>query len=627
LVLYWGGWDGGEINRIFVAREELSGSVGRISSDSDWMKAETCVPDCGLPVAEASTADGELSIVVKMGEELPEEVQQRLAVVQGLLGAQGSDRYREEQRQAGQKLGLSLRGVQRLMKSWRERGIAGIFPQARRDRGAARISEEWQKFIVKTYEDGNRGSRQMSPAQVAVRVKVRGQELGVEDYPSHMTVYRMLKPLIERAQQAKRSIGWKGSRLIIKTREGIEMTIEWSNQVWQCDHTRVDVLVVDQGGEILGRPWLTLVVDSYSRCLMGIHLGFDAPSAAVVCLALRHAILPKQYSSGYELKQSWDTYGLPQYLYTDGGKDFRSQHLEQVATELGIVMCLRRKPSDGGIVERPFGTLNSQFFSSLPGYVNSDVLKRSPQAETEACLTLAQLERLLVRYIVDHYNQMIDARMGDQSRMGRWEAGRVAQLRLMGDRDLDLCLMRRDRRIVYRSGYIQFANLTYLGEHLAAYAGESVIIRYNPCDITTVLIYQLQESKEVFLTRAHAVGWETETLSYAEAQAMSQRSRQSGQAISNRSMLEEVRDRDQRVKKLQRQKRQKREAEVMKPSTACDLDMTPSEAPAQETGTPIVSPSVEPIIKAEIEAEQPKKPVPYVRVYDYEELKRKGGLW
>lgn len=564
---------------------------------------------------------------VREEELLSDEVQQRIKIIQRLMVVRGTEDYGKVQYQAAQTLGVSVRSVQRLVKAWQEEGIAGLSKKPRSDTGRVKISSEWEKFIVKTYREGNRGSCQMSPAQVFIRVKVRAQELGVTGYPSRPTVYRILVPLIEKAQQEKRSMGWRGSRLSVRTREGTEIIIEWSNQVWQCDHTRVDVLVVDQVGEGLGRPWLTTVVDSYSRCIMGIHLGFDAPSAAVVCLALRHAILPKQYSSGYELKQSWDTYGLPQYLYTDGGKDFRSQHLEQVATELGIVMCLRRKPSDGGIVERPFGTLNSQFFSSLPGYVNSDVLKRSPQAETEACLTLAQLERLLVRHIVDHYNQMVDARMRDQSRMGRWEAGRVAQLRLMGDRDLDLCLMRRDRRIVYRSGYIQFANLTYLGEHLAAYAGESVIIRYNPCDITTVLIYQLQESKEVFLTRAHAVGWETETLWYAEAQAMSQRSRQSGQAISNRSMLEEVRDRDQRVKKLQRQKRQKREAEVMKPSTACDLDMTPSETPAQGTGTPIVSPSVEPIIEAEIEAEQPKKPVPYVRVYDYEELKRKGGLW
>lgn len=35
--------------------------------------------------------------------------------------------------------------------------------------------------------------------------------------------------------------------------------------------------------------------------------------------------------------------------------------------------------------------------------------------------------------------------------MGRWEAGRIAQLLLLGDRELDVCLMRRDQRWVYRS--------------------------------------------------------------------------------------------------------------------------------------------------------------------------------
>jgi len=98
-------------------------------------------------------------------------------------------------------------------------------------------------------------------------------------------------------------------------------------------------------------------------------------------------------------------------------------------------------------VERPFGTLNTQFFSSLPGYVSSNVTERecyaqaspTPKAEAEACLTLLQLEQLLVRYLVDHYNQTLDARMGNQSRIGRWEAGRMAQLPLLGERELDLC--------------------------------------------------------------------------------------------------------------------------------------------------------------------------------------------
>lgn len=554
---------------------------------------------------------------------LPDDVQRRLEVIQNLITYQGTNRYAQMQRQAAQSLGITVRSVQRLLKTWREQGLAGLSKKRRSDREAVKISSQWQQFIVKTYREGNRGSQRMSRAQVAVRVRVRAQELGDENYPSRTTVYRILRPELEKRQQQKRSIGWRGDRLKLKTREGLEIPIEWSNQVWQCDHTRVDVLVVDSAGEILGRPTLTIVVDTYSRCIMGMHLGFDAPSAAVVCLALRHAILPKQYSSAYELRHTWDTYGLAQYLYTDGGKDFRSEHIEQVATELGIALCLRRQPSDGGIVERPFGTFNSEFFSTLPGYTGSNVKERSPHAESAACLTLLQLEQLLVRYIVDRYNQAIDARMGNQTRIGRWEAGRMAQLPLLGERELDICLMRRARRTVYRNGYIQFASLMYQGEHLAAYAGETVIIRYNPRDITTIYIYQLQDSKEVFLTRAHAQGWETEILSLREAQAITQRQRQAGLAINNCSMLAEVRDRDDTIKRLQRQKQKKRN-EI--PSLINTNTVVANQAAdSSQLVLPPVLP-VEPVVEAEIETAKPKKPVPYVRVHDYEQLKREAGF-
>lgn len=551
--------------------------------------------------------------IVDGGIELPNYVQQRIRVIQQLLAARGTKTYPQVQRQAARSLGISVRSLRRLVKAWQASGVAGLSRQPRSDQGSVKTSQEWQDFIVKTYKDGNRGSRQMSPAQVIVQVQSRVQTLGVEDYPGRTTIYRILRPYVEKTQQ-KRSLGWRQDRLTLHTREGLAISIEWSNQVWQVDHTRADVLVADQAGEVLGRPWLKIVVDTYSRCIMGLYLGFDAPSSAVVCLALRHAILPKQYSSAYELQESWGTYGLPQYLYTDGGKDFRSQHLEQVATELGMVLCLRRKPSDGGIVERPFGTFNTQFFSTLPGYVSSNVTKRSPVAETEACLTLLQLEQLLVRYVVDHYNPAIDARMGDQSRIGRWEAGRIPQLPLLGERELDLCLMWRDQRTVYRSGYLQFASLTYQGEHLAAYAGETVILRYNPRDITTVYIYQLQDNKEVFLTRAHAIGWETETLSYREAQALSERRRAAGKAIDTGAQLAEVRDRDRRVKQVQRQQRQKPDVTPVSPPT-----LPPS--PKPDVATPTVS-----VPEPAVEEVKPKKPVPYVWVLDYEQMKREAGL-
>ncbi|MEJ1933979.1 transposase family protein, partial [Nostoc sp. NIES-2111] len=361
-----------------------------------------------------------------------------------------------------------------------------------------------------------------------------------------------------------RSRGWSGSRLSVKTRDGKDLSVEHSNHVWQCDHTLVDLLLVDQHGELLGRPWLTTVVDTYSRCIMGINLGFDAPSSQVVALALRHAILPKQYGSEYGLHEEWGTYGKPEHFYTDGGKDFRSNHLQQIGVQLGFVCHLRDRPSEGGIVERPFGTFNTDLFSTLPGYTGSNVQERPQQAEKEACITLRELERLLVRYIVDKYNQSLDARLGDQTRYQGWEAGLIVEPNLISEEELRICLMKQTRRSIYRGGYVQFENLSYRGEHLAGYAGENVVLRYEPKDITTLLVYRQKGNKEEFLARAYAQDLETEELSLDEAKAMSRRIRQAGKAISNRSILAEVRDRDTFVNhKKTKKERQKAEQVVV----------------------------------------------------------------
>jgi len=328
----------------------------------------------------------------------------------------------------------------------------------------------------------------------------------------------------------------------------------------------------------------------------------------VVCLALRHAILPKQYSSTYELSQLWGTYGVPQYLYTDGGKEFNSKHLEQVASELKIVLCQRRYPAEGGIVERPFGTLNSELFATLPGYTGNTPKRRPKQAESSASLTLMQLEKHIVRYLVERYNLGLDVRMGDQTRLGRWEAERIAQLPLLSERELDICLMRRDRRVVYRGGYIQFANLHYRGEHLEGYTGRWVVLRYNPRDITSILIYREEGGKDLFLSRAHATGLETEMLSYAEAQAMSRRLRAAGRSLSNESMFNEVRSRDREVETQRRQP--KRSSKKIAPAVFPDPAPTPS--------------------PAEVESESEEAPqieVADVRVFDYDALKQEFELW
>ena len=505
-------------------------------------------------------------------DHLDEEAQRKLEVIQSLIEPCDRTTYGDKLREAADKLECSIRTVQRLVKRWELEGVSALAASSRADRGKHRISEFWQDFILKTYKAGNKGSKRMNPKQVAVRVQVKAREIGDSNPPSYKTVLRMLKPIIGRKKKIKsiRSPGWRGSTLSVKTRMGQDLSVEYSNHVWQCDHTRADVMLVDQYGEILGRPWLTTVIDTYSRCVMGINLGFDASSSQVVAIALRHAILPKKYGSEYKLNCDWGTFGKPEHFYTDRGKDFRSNHLQRIGADLGFACHLRDRPSEGGVVERPFRTLNDQLFSTLPGYTGSNVQQRPKETEKDSSLTLRNLEHLIVRFICDQYNQSLDARMGDQTRFQRWEAGLPTVPAIIEERHLDVCLMKESRRTVQRGGHLQFENLMYRGGYLASYAGETVSFRFDPNDITMVRVYRKEGAGEVFLTRAYAQGLETEQLSYEEAKASSKRLRAKGKTISNESILQETIERDALIAKKSRKQRQKEEQVLAKPKVAVE---------------------------------------------------------
>ena len=332
---------------------------------------------------------------------------------------------------------------------------------------------------------------------------------------------------------------------------------------------------------------------------MSFNLGFDAPSSKVVALALRHAILPKQYGSDYKLYADWSAYGKPEHFFTDGGKDFRSKHLEQIGVQLGFTCHLRDRPSEGGIVERPFGTFNTEFFSTLPGYTGSNVQERPKNAEKDACLTLRELEKLFVVYLVNCYNQGLDALMGDQTRAARWEAGLLRKPLVLPERELDICLMKQTRRSVYRGGYVQFENLVYQNDELAAYAGETVVLRYDPRDITTVLVYRREAvhdaqgsvalAKEVFLTPAYAQDLETEQLSWEEAKDISRTIREAGKAVDNQSMLDELRDREAFLdqKKKTRRDRQKDEQAMLPRSQKLVQPVEPDATQTSAASTPL----------------------------------------
>jgi putative transposase len=75
------------------------------------------------------------------------------------------------------------------------------------------------------------------------------------------------------------------------------------NMIWQADHTELDILVLDANLKP-GRPWLTTILDDYSRAICGYMLFLGAPSAMNTALALRQGIWPKAGAG-------WPMCGIP----------------------------------------------------------------------------------------------------------------------------------------------------------------------------------------------------------------------------------------------------------------------------------------------------------------------------
>src|SRR5262249_62051086 len=84
----------------------------------------------------------------------------------------------------------------------------------------------------------------------------------------------------------------------------------------QADHSELDLFVTEGSGPPR-KPWLTVILDDYSRAVAGYALYLSDPSTIQTALALRQAIWRKA-------QPGWHLCGIPQVLYSDHGSDFTS---------------------------------------------------------------------------------------------------------------------------------------------------------------------------------------------------------------------------------------------------------------------------------------------------------------
>jgi hypothetical protein len=97
----------------------------------------------------------------------------------------------------------------------------------------------------------------------------------------------------------------------------------------QIDHTVIDLIIVDERDrQPMGRPYLTIAIDVFTRCVLGMVVALDAPSAVSVGLCLAHVACDKRpWLEGLDVEMDWPMSGKPMLLYLDNAAEFKSEAL------------------------------------------------------------------------------------------------------------------------------------------------------------------------------------------------------------------------------------------------------------------------------------------------------------
>ena len=176
----------------------------------------------------------------------------------------------------------------------------------------------------------------------------------------------------------------------------------------QIDHTLVDIQLVDEDLRVpIGRPWITVAIDVYSRVCVGYYISFDPPGTLGTGLCLTHAILDKKkWMARLGVDYDYPCQGIPGIVHVDNAKEFRGNSF-RVACDLhhmDLQFRKVRKPRYGAHIERMMGTLMAEIHT-LPGTTFSNPQeKQEYDSEGRAVFTLAAFERWLAHLILGEYH-------------------------------------------------------------------------------------------------------------------------------------------------------------------------------------------------------------------------------
>jgi putative transposase len=273
-------------------------------------------------------------------------------------------------------------------------------------------------------------------------------------------------------------------------------------QIWVGDHSQFNCWIRHRGQWI--RPWLTAWEDMRSRVIVGWHISLS-PNQTTILLAMKRGI---------------KTYGPPDSVHIDNGRDYSSEMwtgatkavrkvlrkgyidklgltglyaMMNIAVSFAIPYHPQSKP-----IERFFDTVDCQFTKTITTYCGKDTERKpeglkdllTSQKVIDGALDLNEFSGLFERYI-EVYNNSSHSGVGMDGRSPAQVLATRTSKRIILDDALELLAKGWSGELIVGKNGVRFKGI-YFGQYstdLLACYGKSVRLAYDPDDLRRVDIY------------------------------------------------------------------------------------------------------------------------------------------
>ncbi|MFA7340432.1 MAG: Mu transposase C-terminal domain-containing protein [Candidatus Obscuribacterales bacterium] len=402
------------------------------------------------------------------------------------------------------ELGISQRQVYELINRYRaSSGLVTdmVIGQSEGGRGKARIAPEVDAVIAEVIEALYLTRQKRSEAVIVREIRMRCKKAAYK-VPARNTIrarIQLLDPLVA----TRKRKGFDATRSLRPAAGKVPQPVG-ALDIVQIDHSPVDVIVVDEKQrEPIGRPYLTLAIDTFTRCIVGMILTLEAPSATSVGLCLAHSVSNKSaWLASLGLSDmSWEMHGKPNLVYTDNAREFKSEALKRGCEQHGIRMDYRPigQPHFGGIIERVIGTAMTMVHE-LPGTTFSNTEERGKyDSEARAILTLRELEKWLTLAIGTYHGTVHGSLLEPPAACWKKAVEGIKLFGVTSEKAFLIDFLPVIRRDIGRTGFL-IDHISYYSDNLKPWISkrqrmEKFIIRRDPRDLSRVWVLDPESNR------------------------------------------------------------------------------------------------------------------------------------